>query len=387
MRNVVFKCTVVLLTSLLMVVFSPVVSAKIIYGLDKARDFNSSQRGPFIIQAGSFHSAQKARQLRNQLAPKVKYPVRVIRSQHNYVVQIGSLPSAAAVRQVGRSQRLARPIVPVPVSSGPIFSPEPEASYETSLPPVPVFVPPQPVLPLTAPVNGNWFVAADIGPLWSRFNNTMTINNGSGFPPPQNVDLYSAAARHSQPMLALMAGYRWQQARSWIPAYSLALRYQHVFSQNIVGTISQYSLPEFNNYYYSWAMDANIVSLYSKINLYQYDRVLPYFALGLGGASNHTRGYQETALSGVTPRISPNFAARSEGQFSYTLGAGIDFLVRPQVIISLGYEYQSLGSVSSGAGQTTWSSTNLNLKSVSTNTALISVTYLIGNPTNYVMKP
>lgn len=223
---------------------------------------------------------------------------------------------------------------------------------------------------------GTWYVSADIGAAWSDANGSMTVNNGSNFPPPANVDLYSIASGDARALLGISAGYRWQRNEQTLPSYSLALRYQHLFTQPIKGTIDQYSLPQFNNYSYSWGIEADVISLYSKIDLMNYKNLMPYVDVGLGVSFNQSTTYQETAFVNVTPRISPAFVSHTRAQFAYNVGAGLDYQIRPQVIVSLGYEYQSFGRVSSGSGQTTWSGTYLNLGNSATNTLLFGATYL-----------
>lgn len=222
----------------------------------------------------------------------------------------------------------------------------------------------------------NWFMRGDIGWLWPQLNDSLTANNGSGYPAPQNVDAYSASM-NSQTMLAIVAGYRWYNDRTWLPARALALRYQHFFSQNINGRVTQYSLPQFNNYTYTWNMNANVYSVYSKIDLVKQGRFMLYIDGGVGAAQNNTRSYQEMVLSGVSARISPGFGANTNMQFAYNAGVGVDFNISHQVMLSLGYSYQSLGALLSGPGQLTWSGSTLNLGNLSGSSLLVGVTYFI----------
>jgi opacity protein-like surface antigen len=223
---------------------------------------------------------------------------------------------------------------------------------------------------------GNWYVSADIGATWSDVNGSMTLNNGSNFPSPSNVDRYSAGSGDARALLGVSAGYRWQRNEQILPAYSAAFRYQHLFTQPITGTVDQYSLPQFINYYYSWGMEADVMSLYSKIDLINYKNFMPYVDAGLGVSLNRSTTYHESAFANVTPRVSPMFASQTRAQFAYNIGAGLDVQIKPQVIVSLGYEYQSFGHLSSGSGQTTWSGTHLSLGNLATNTVLLGATYV-----------
>lgn len=209
----------------------------------------------------------------------------------------------------------------------------------------------------------------------------MTIDNGSGFPAPGNVDQYHASSTQKEGMLAAAAGYRWtQQAQAWLPAVELALRYQYLFPQSINGSVTQFSLSPNQDYAYHWTTDVNIISLFTKLDLISYKKTMLYVDVGVGSAFVHAHDYQETAYPGVTPRISPAFANRTSSQWSYNVGAGIDISLSPQLIGSVGYDYQSLGDMTSGPGQTTWSGSELHLGRFGLNTALISLTYLFDHP-------
>lgn len=235
---------------------------------------------------------------------------------------------------------------------------------------------------------GSWFLAGDAGLLWSSSLNNVTVNNGSLFPPPQNLDIYTARTGSNDAMLALWGGYRWCQGEHpFFPALSLALRYEYVFSRTLNGNVIQYSLPEFNNYTYSLKANADVLSLYSKWDLFQFGKFSPYVDGGLGASFIHGYGYQESALPGVTPRISPAFASHSRTEFAYNFGVGLDVFWIPQIIMSIGYDFQFLGNLSSGVGQGPWSNAKLNIGRYGANTALISFTYLMDNPFAYHYVP
>ncbi|MFI4918665.1 MAG: SPOR domain-containing protein [Legionellales bacterium] len=369
MKNLALKCALSSAIGICLLSLSELAVAQIVYGLENARTFNTSQHGPFTVQAGSFLSAENARQLTAQLATQVHAPMRIKHSHQYYLVLIGPLTSTAAVRSVGSTAtnthvRGAHPLQPKPTYVAQPVLPSPVNKQNMAV-----------LLPKTS--NGNWFVAAEFGILWPRVHNSMTVDNGSDYPPPANVDQYSASVKDQQPMLDIAAGYRWHRDSQLLTAYSLALRYQHVFTQNISGTITQYSLPEFNNYTYAWKTSADVLSLASKVGLARYGRFIPYVDGGIGASFNRAGRYQETALAGVTPRISPAFASKNKGQFAYNVGAGVDALLTPQFILSLGYDFQAFGSMTSGSGQSTWAGTKLELGNTNASTALIGITYLL----------
>lgn len=220
-----------------------------------------------------------------------------------------------------------------------------------------------------------WFVSIEGGAQEpSNFGN-LRVYNGSGFAYPYNTDLYSTKKR-THGLLGGTIGYRWLCDESWFPAYSLGLRYQHVFSANAGNRIELFSLPAFINYNYTLDTSSNVLLLAGKLNYYQYQDFLPYINGGVGMAYNHLSNYRENALPGITGRISPAFASETNHSFAFTIGTGFDYMVNDQVLVSVGYEFQHLGKFTTGPGVGTWTSQRLDLGNYHANTILFSAAYL-----------
>jgi opacity protein-like surface antigen len=152
--------------------------------------------------------------------------------------------------------------------------------------------------------------------------------------------------------------------------------YQYFFAPNLSGEVTQYSLPDFTNYTYSWKVASSLVSAHAKLNGPIYHRFSPYVSGGLGVVYSKSQ-YSETALGDVTPRISPNYGSIG-AQFAYVLGAGIDYALRPQqLILSAGYQYSNLGTFNSGYGTGRWLNERLNLGANQSNAFILGLTYFI----------
>jgi len=223
-----------------------------------------------------------------------------------------------------------------------------------------------------------WFVGAQLGQLWSSLSDGLTVNNGSPYSPPYNLDSYSLHS-NQQSALALMGGYKWFSEREWIPAYTFGIRYQHFFSSNVMGSITQYSLPQFLNYDYSWAISTHVLGLNSKIDLFQYARFTPFFDVGIGIDSIQTSRYRERALPGVTSRLTPGFSNHTQNNLAYNVGAGVDYALKEHILLSLGYDYEYLGDFNSGVGLSTWSAQRLHAGHYKGNMLSLGVTYYFEN--------
>lgn len=231
----------------------------------------------------------------------------------------------------------------------------------------------QPILNTPA----HWFIAVGAGEQYPTWKNPIKVDNGSGFPAPYNQDLYATKER-SAAVIALSLGRRWQTENFWLPSYSFGVFWQYLFRTNLGSSITQYSMPEFTNYKYTWELTSNLLLATAKINLVQYWKLSPYVNAGIGSSFNRTSDYKEQALPGVTARVSPRFAKFSTSEFSYNVGAGVDLQLTPQVIFSVGYNYQDLGKISSGSGKETWSNQSLNPGTYHSNEVLVSLSYLFG---------
>lgn len=383
---------------------------QVVYGLDKAEHFNRNTKGNLLIQAASFSIGANADKYRKELQAKTTYPVHVIRKNHFYTVVIGPIHSTSALRQTAtyllsksKTHKAKRAVamgyqLPPKAVLNQISDGTPDvlsttntmnsnqASTQQSKTAVITKVSgsnhkktaaamPTPSTNLTIDPKARWFLSFNIGEQFQTGKETMYVNNGSYYPPPYNQDTYTVNKTAHASMINISGGYRWQREQNYLPAYSLGLLYQHSFVGHPSGEIIQYSDPIFTNYNYKSNLSSNLLLATAKVNIYTINKFSPYITAGLGGAFNHA-SYNETALPGVTPRISPDFTG-NKSQFAYNAGAGLDYIASQHFIINVGYLYQNVGNIS-GRGQGTWSGTNLGFEAYGTNDVVVGVTYLFG---------
>ncbi|MDP3558742.1 MAG: TonB-dependent receptor [Legionellaceae bacterium] len=224
--------------------------------------------------------------------------------------------------------------------------------------------------------SSHWIGGVDLGVGVASTSFSINVPNGAPYPAPYNQDLLSVSDK-TPTFAGLSFGRRWADNDSVLSAYILGLRYQHWFNTGVDGTIQQYSLSNFENYQYDWGMTANVLSLYGKINLRWLEHFAPYLEGSVGAGFLQTRSYSETALAGVTPRISPAYADKSNTSVAYSLGIGGDFRLGPDWILSVGYSYSDLGSVTSGHGRgSNWYSESLSLNNYRVNAGVVSLAYV-----------
>lgn len=364
----------------------PLFAQKLAYSSNPRSVLNTLHAGKLAVQVGAFRSEENARHMKAGWEKQLNYPVNIKHQGAFYLVIIEPMPRKLKSNPASRA----------PVTQ-PIYHSLPSIQYERKRLPSPAS-PIRHSLPRTyqqrerffSPTfisEGSWYAGVDVGILKPNIGSTMLVNNESLFDQPNWIDRYSTQSS-THPLIAVEGGKFWRRNDKRLPGYALGLRYQHLFTRAISGRVTQYSEPRFNNYDYSWDIQSNIVSAYTKLQLIQWGRVTPYVSGGIGAAFNQSGQYTETADPGIDGRDTPDFRSGTQTNFAYDLGAGLDFVVNPKLLLSLGYDFQSLGEVSSHRAITTWSSQKLRLGNFYANTALLSLTYLFDNPklTNHFEK-
>jgi hypothetical protein len=359
--------------SLLVMITSMPGEATMLYRIGSVEQDAIGKQPPFYIQCGSFKNLHYANTYAKQLRKSNRYPVKVSKKAAFHHVIIGPIPSLSELQHLTQNN-IHQPVQvnSIETSSSNTVA---KASVVNKMKPLSV----TPAIASYSPLNFNssWIFTVGAGVSDLDLPKNLYVGNGSDFPPPFNVDLFTIKEKDMTTILAAVS-YGWFRHRSWLPAWSLGLRYQHLFSENIGGTITQYSLPEFLNYTYQWDISSNVWTVSAKLDLFEYAYFKPYVDGGLGVADNTAKRYRETALAGVTPRESPGFGEHTTTQFTYHLGAGLDIPFNDHVTASVGYEFQDLGSVSSFQGQTSWAAERLNLDRYRANTFFLSVSYVFG---------
>lgn len=220
--------------------------------------------------------------------------------------------------------------------------------------------------------SGNWFIGESVGSSLPLVNHTQFIDSGMGGWP---HDRYENDPISATAGVSLLGGYQWETQHQWLPFYSLELNYTHPLSSTLKGTVFQFNLPQFENYSYRYNIQRNIVLGLLKATIVRYRNILPYVSFGAGLSVNRANAYQETAMPNVFfPRISPDFQSHTSTQFSYRIGAGVDYAVYHNWWVGVDYYYGRYGSSSTNWGVSTWSNARLNPK-ISDNAVYFTIHY------------
>lgn len=160
--------------------------------------------------------------------------------------------------------------------------------------------------------------------------------------------------------LLLESGVLWPQpfpkTKSYFPYANLGLRYQYS-NLNNDQTLLRFKLARYTNNdlayqlfsdsYYDFAQHSLLASV--KLDLYRWQRIMPYLSAGLGTTWHRVR--QKTPLylnllsDKVVNLVEIQTDIEKKNNFSYSFGAGFDFPISDHFWLSLGYQYNHLGNI------------------------------------------
>lgn len=216
----------------------------------------------------------------------------------------------------------------------------------------------------------HWYVDLGLGWIFNAKEHNVYVNQLDAEP-----DLYLPNGKNNNIILTLSGGYNWFFPHDWLPTASVGIEYSYIPQINNNGQIEQFSDPALVNYNYGYKTLHNSLSLLGKLDIYRWNQFMPFILAGIGNSWNDIKSYQETALPGVTPRISPGFSNGSRSAWKYTLGIGLDYQPSLNLLIGLSYRYDTFNKGQSGTGIDTFANERLNDKST-TNTLMLNARYL-----------
>ena len=220
----------------------------------------------------------------------------------------------------------------------------------------------------------SWFM--DVGLGWV-FNQKL----GSSYL--ANVDLpsdkYNSPKVDQVPMYFLSGGYLWSRQTEWLPFSSLGLEYSYYMPATVKGVIEEFADPEQANFKYKYKVAHHNLRLIGKADLYRWQNWMPYVSAGAGISWNRFSGYSQEIISeGESTRPDLGFSNKTKLNFSYSVGAGMDYIFTRNIWGGLGYRYDHFGWGKTGDNHNE-EFADKSLKNTSrAHTILLTIRYLFG---------
>lgn len=121
----------------------------------------------------------------------------------------------------------------------------------------------------------------------------------------------------------------------------------HLHGSNTVGIEPNTS----TLYHYGYTLQSQQLLAVAKILTTTHQFFHPYLSAGLGVAFNHAGEFGAHTYDTGSVNLTPTFNGRSNTEFSYALGAGVDATISEHVRLGLGYRLSDLGKTSLGNGR------------------------------------
>lgn len=363
-------CTKLVLALGLSLVNLSSMAAQTIYGLQRASQLNSNSSSDFYVQVGSFKSKANAQRVKSALQNKTQKPVSLRQKNGYYVVTIGPLHSAAAVRETARGIGGASAVVRVAhtspktriktVYSQPAVVRTTQSKITAKTPaPAPKIFKDKDGFPV-GPGN-RWFVGLGVG--WMFPFSVDSTNYATSGMPGLPDDRYEANGSDSAGQYSVLAGYQWQRDSEWLPAYSLSFQYTYTNSAKINGFIYVNGFPDSRNFTYKYDISQQLPMAKLKLDLYRWRQLMPYVSAGAGVAINRVHSYSDSPIVGETlMHRRDGFSSHTNTQFAGSIGAGLDYGFSDKAQLSLGYELSYYGKAQTGGGQNVLKGSHLDNK-------------------------
>jgi opacity protein-like surface antigen len=220
---------------------------------------------------------------------------------------------------------------------------------------------------VTCPKTKHWYV--DLGLGWVI--NQHAKNGSVPTALPAFPDTFLVDDKQSTVLALIGLGYLWSYPnRLWLPYVSTGLEFDYLPSAKIAGLRENFSIPADTDPYQYRLIHYSLIAV-GKLGIYRWGNWVPYVSLGLGSTWNRSYDYSEDA-----PSVSPGFGNKTQAEFTYNAGLGLDFNLNRDLQLSLGYRYDNFSNNSTGNGDTVASDTKQLSSRTHADTILLSLRYL-----------
>ena len=163
------------------------------------------------------------------------------------------------------------------------------------------------------------------------------------------------------------------------PLYSLqaGVSFHHISSMDVNGNFEQGISPPYYQSTYSYSVNSSQYLIDAKLRRQFCNLLFPYLYLGLGIASNRAFDYSASVPDYLV--VTPLYKDKTTNSFTYSVGLGVDYFVKSNVSLGVGYRFINLGKLGLGTGaiRNTTVGTKLTQSNLYINTLLAQLNYFI----------
>lgn len=369
---------------------SQTVHAGVIYGVEQIENQYKHVRYPAYVQIGSFSTINAAERLQHTIKTGSKITTVIQVSSGRYKVRVGPFHNQSSLKAFANKQTIDSHSQPVKQRPH-IRTLRSSVSNKASISPLKskkAMVSEKPAL-FGQLAKLNNVVQQGSHPELSVFLGGSYIPNAINgqtlqlmpYEINEYADTFSSQSNANTFTWGIEALYRFKLHAPSIETYffdsfGAGIDVFQITNFNQTGNVAQFGLSEFENYTYSLKLNnirvmANFDLDFHPIRHY----FTPFIQAGVGGA--------RTAISYSSAPISPvdspklTLPTQASWNFAYQAGAGIKYVAKKHIVLSLRYLYANMGKANSSTlGSTTTLATPLTV-SMSAHNWLFGLTYLV----------
>jgi opacity protein-like surface antigen len=294
-------------------------NSKVIYGLENARHFKTSQDGKFYVQAATFKHQKNANAYKYKLKKKYNQPVQVEKRGNYYVVLIGPVNKAAEIREVS---------APVNVKQQAIKHSDNVIIKNINI---------------LEPIAGNHFeVIGGLGIAGINASNAsmrVTSSEVDTLVQTNNNDWNTFAAQLGIGYLYFLNGAQeYSENLQWFPWVEPEINGYYLGQSTFKGSVWR-----FGSMAYSMPFQSTRLMFDTALTIASKKQYSLYVIGGIGNAWNRV-GYSDSDNSSL-PCADQHLALNTttNSSFAWEVGAGLAYSLNNRVALSLEYLYTDLG--------------------------------------------
>jgi opacity protein-like surface antigen len=206
-----------------------------------------------------------------------------------------------------------------------------------------------------------------MGPGWEAAGQTQTINLA-----PDVVKTYTA----NQPTNVFPSAELFVGLKNALPKQlegQLGLVLITTADATLSGNVWDDGMAEFNNYTYQYNVTRTAVGLKGKLLGQWGSPIIPWISATLGMSFNQAHNFSSTPTIFEAVAM-PNFASNTTTAFTYAVGIGGQYQLKPNWQLGAGYEFSDWGKSQLGSAGNT--SNGPSLSHLYSNSLLFNLTYV-----------
>lgn len=189
----------------------------------------------------------------------------------------------------------------------------------------------------------HWYFDLGVGKAYDYAKST------SFFEPPLDAatpaSFLQTTSSYSTPFFLAGIGYLWTQYSQWLPSMNMGIQHRYTAPVDVNGrSTTPFISPQTTNYRYRVQQENWL--LMAKADIYRWV-LMPYIAAGMGVSFNRVSQFFVDAPTNLNKWEG---TTKTSSDFSYSIGAGIDYPIRNDLWFTLGYSYDFFGKNQTGPG-------------------------------------